>query len=120
MLEKTAGVDILGTPRVTTLSGDQAQLQLGDVKMLAGIKHQLGPIVDLVPTILPDKVSIALQVVVSCEEILGFEDAAEIMPLLRKWRAQSSSVLRDGETLVIRARDDNGGEGPGAVAEPIG
>ena len=51
-LRRTQGVDVLGAPRVLTLSGRQAQVRIAET----------GPMVDVVPTIAADGQSAELQI----------------------------------------------------------
>lgn len=58
--EKTEGVDILGSPKVVTLDGRQAQVSVGETIDVQGEKVQLGPVVNFIPTISADGTSISL------------------------------------------------------------
>lgn len=63
-LETTDGVAVLAAPRVVTQSGRQAQVQVVDVIPLpSGQTYTTGPVVDIVPTIAPDRQTVELQAV---------------------------------------------------------
>jgi hypothetical protein len=95
-VERTGG-DLLAAPRVTTLSGRQAQIQVIDVKdivLLETAKTQrratsgsfvtkpvpTGPCVDVVPNVLPDGRTIELTAIPSWTEFLGYDDAKPFQP----------------------------------------
>ena len=61
-LEQEEGVDFLTTPKVTTLSGRQAQIPAFDSVEIDGQTIQLGPVLDFVPTIADDGSSVSLNV----------------------------------------------------------
>ena len=61
-LRQTEGVDVLGAPRVLTLSGRQAQVKIANTFIgPTGEPFETGPMVDVVPTIAPDGRSADLQ-----------------------------------------------------------
>jgi type II secretory pathway component GspD/PulD (secretin) len=135
-LEKQKGVDLLSLPKVTTLSGRQAQIKVVDIKYivtgmatspatnLPGAKgkpgepvpitepFELGPVLDVVPSVLADGQSIQMTVIPSVMEFLGYEGASEKrapmsrvdsapQPRFRKRLVVSSATVRDGHTLVL-------------------
>jgi hypothetical protein len=54
-LEQREGVDVLGAPRLLTLSGRQAQVKIANVfSSPSGEQFETGPMIDLVPTISAD------------------------------------------------------------------
>jgi len=62
--EVTAGVDILNAPSITTISGRQASVQLGNNKETSsGEKYTVGPALSVMPTISADGQSVDLGVV---------------------------------------------------------
>ena len=101
-LSKLSGMDLLAMPRITTLSGRQAQLKAVDVqtvvtdvvpstnspsaKAAKGDRtadsspitepFEVGATVDLVPTVLADGETIRLTVIPSVREFLGYDGVA--------------------------------------------
>lgn len=62
-LEQMEGVTVLSAPKVTTLSGRQAQVKVVDVKTApSGEKYEVGPSIDMVPQISADRRSVDLTV----------------------------------------------------------
>jgi beta-lactamase regulating signal transducer with metallopeptidase domain len=87
-LEAQKGVDLLTAPRVTTLSGRQAQIKVVDVRYIAtdldrsdGLPQprtiaepfELGPVLDVVPTLRADGVSIELKLISTIREFIGYD-----------------------------------------------
>jgi Flp pilus assembly secretin CpaC len=61
-LEREEGVNILAAPRLSTLSGRQAQIKVVNVHMTpAGESFETGPILDLVPTVAADGRSVDMR-----------------------------------------------------------
>lgn len=93
-LEQRGGVDILSVPRVTTVSGRQAKIELVEKKTIvtglalpkdktdspstqapyATEEVPFGPSIEVVPSVLADGRSIQLTVVASMTEFLGYDD----------------------------------------------
>ena len=61
-LENTAGVDLLSMPKITTLHGRQARVQVSDVKTISGETFEVGPSVDILPHLSADRTSVDLTV----------------------------------------------------------
>lgn len=115
-LKASAGFEILSTPKVTTLSGRQAQVAVAELKTVVTgqsnsvdgpvtftTKLATGPSVDLTAVSDPEqpslfRVTAAGQVV----EFLGYEAAKVPKPLIRTNAAQGSARLWDGQTLVLQ------------------
>lgn len=99
-LEQRAGVDILAAPRVTTLSGRQAQIQIADLQtIMTGINPAalvqpgtapgtntipyltstipIGPTLDVIPNVSADNQTISLVVVPTVTEFLGYDQPGE-------------------------------------------
>jgi general secretion pathway protein D len=100
-LEKQKGVDILSAPKITTLSGRQAQVKVVDIKSVVTLLQsnsttitagktnlmskpslpwspvtepfELGPTVDVVPSVLAGGEHILLTVIPSVREFLGYD-----------------------------------------------
>lgn len=93
-LEQRGGVDILSAPRVTTLSGRQAQISALDSKsIVTGVNSktssdgtvtsspvvtptQFGPMLDIIPNVSADGYSIQITVTATVTEFLGYEKPA--------------------------------------------
>jgi beta-lactamase regulating signal transducer with metallopeptidase domain/type II secretory pathway component GspD/PulD (secretin) len=96
-LRQTPGVDVMATPRVTTLSGRQAQIQQVEIKtVLTGMDPSavaapgrtaadvtnpspflskpvpVGPTLDLIPTVAEDGYTVELTTIASLVEFLGY------------------------------------------------
>ena len=115
-LNTRAGSDILSTPRVTTLSGRQAQIKVVDVTRLAinleGQKNaddkpiiqefEFGPAVDIIPRVASDGIAISMTIVPSILEFLGYENrVAQTKPLLRLRKAPATLTVWDGQTALL-------------------
>jgi beta-lactamase regulating signal transducer with metallopeptidase domain len=130
-IEQSAGSDILAAPRVTTLSGQQAQVQVVELKNIMLPSNgsltnsppntiitnavPLGPTVDLIPTVLEDGKTIDVTVLPSLTEFLGYDDPGPFIlhgntvpqpaPLpVPRFRVRQTAVrasIPDGQTLVI-------------------
>ena len=95
-LEQRSGADVLSAPRVTTVSGRQAQIQVADMRTVVnGIDPAaliqlgaqprtnavpfltstipVGPTLDVVPTVAADGYTIRLNVIASVAEFLGYD-----------------------------------------------
>jgi RNA polymerase sigma factor (sigma-70 family) len=60
----TEGVELVAAPAVSTVSGRQAQIQLGNLMLLSsGEEYSLGPAMDFVPTISADGQSVDLLII---------------------------------------------------------
>jgi general secretion pathway protein D len=158
-LEQRSGSDLLAAPRVTTLSGQQAQIQTIELKNVVanqnfngtssggtttgataatglnniggGVAQQvnyqpipvpLGPTLDVIPYVSADGYTIALTLIPSLTEFLGYDDPGPFLPQaqsvagntlgtplvaqlpLPRFRARSvltSCVVWDGQTVVL-------------------
>jgi len=91
-LEARAGVDILSAPKLTTLSGRQAQIKIVDVKYIVTDldnsggqtnapkpiiePFELGPALDVTPLVREDGVSIELILISTIREFIGYDLSA--------------------------------------------
>lgn len=123
-LEARAGVDILAAPRVTTLSGRQAQIKVVDVKYIAtDVDHsadppqphaepfELGPVLDVIPDVRPDGVTINLKLISSIREFIGYDlepryfDSGRPKPLtpapLREYTREGSTNANNLNTTPV-------------------
>ncbi len=114
-LSKTAGVDLLSAPRVTTLAGRTAQIAVTEEKSVAigqtnrgkgvevtAMKLATGPSIELDPT-MDAKIPHAIHVRASAQivEFLGYDKALTPSPVIRTNKASGSGLLWDGQTLVL-------------------
>ncbi len=145
-LEQRQGVTFLAAPNVTTPTGRQAQLKTVEVKtivtgfdasaivpaepgkppgpQLLTEQFELGPVVDIVPSVAPDRRTIHMTVIAGLIEFVGYdhEGATELWnqfefagvraiqpepprPVFRERQAVSRATLWDGQTLVLASRD---------------
>jgi type II secretory pathway component GspD/PulD (secretin) len=131
-LEQRKGADVLSAPRVTTLSGRQAQIKVVDVRyVVTGLQtnaepggelvpitqpFECGPVLDVVPHVRPDGHTLELTVIPTLREFLGYdlEGASEVqkatgaraaapLPKFRLRQVTTMSTLRDGQTLMLGA-----------------
>jgi tetratricopeptide (TPR) repeat protein len=104
-LEQRAGTDVLSAPKVTTLSGRQAQIQVVDLKTyvmgldpkaavqpgkrpagatnasgLLTAQVPTGPTLDVIPTVAADGYTIELKVIPTVTEFLGYDDPRMFQP----------------------------------------
>lgn len=106
-MEQREGVNIMAAPRVTTLDGRQAQIQIVDLRSIVtgldsaaakeGVNTQegatnappyktvqipVGPTLDVVPHVDPDGRTINLTLLATLTEFLGYDDPAQFQPLV--------------------------------------
>jgi len=124
-LEQRSDISLLTAPKVTTLSGRQAQIKVVEAwpvvtppKVLpapidSGLPltpHvELGPILDIVPTVMGDQRTIRLTVSASVKEFVGYDlDATPPASrgLYRHRRLATSATATDGQTLVLYGGED--------------
>jgi type II secretory pathway component GspD/PulD (secretin) len=98
--ERTGGVDVLAAPKVTTLSGRQAQIQVVDFQSIVTGIHPaalvppdastpsltnafiteavpVGPTLDVIPRVADDLTTVELTAIATIQEFIGYEDADE-------------------------------------------
>ncbi|HMO65145.1 MAG TPA: M56 family metallopeptidase, partial [Verrucomicrobiota bacterium] len=116
-LQKTAGVKLMAAPKVTTLSGRQAQVQVAEIKTVfrpeqpQGQREDFGLTVDMMPQVEPDGVTLTLVVSAGFREFLGYEEGeATPRPRIRSLQTGLFTVvLLDGQTLLARLPPQPGG-----------
>jgi type II secretory pathway component GspD/PulD (secretin) len=124
VLEEHKGVDLLSMPRVTTLSGRQAQIKVVDVKYIVtgfgrgakGVPQRIaepmefGPTLDVVPFVSADGYTIQMTVIPTVKEFLGYDrtervagdpQTAMILPIFRTRQVVASATVWDGQTVVV-------------------
>jgi beta-lactamase regulating signal transducer with metallopeptidase domain len=111
------GAQALAVPRVTGVSGRQGQVQAMEARTVVrpehpqGQREDFGLLVDVVPQVEPDGVSLTLVVTAGFREFLGYEEGeATPRPRIRSLRTGLiTGVIQDGQTLLARLRPESGG-----------
>lgn len=128
---KRDGVDLLTAPRVTTLHNRQAQIAVQDQMNIAVGKDKqaneipsgkespkkeptfvtspvtTGPMLDVLPKVASDGLSLQLTWQVSLTEFVGYDkpgkgmEKDEPLPRFRVRQVANTSMLRDGQTLLL-------------------
>lgn len=106
-LEALGGTEILATPKVTTLSGRQAQIQA--VQLLSIVDPTtkstnavpFGPTLDVIPEVSADDQTIDLTVLASLAKFHGYSPDAPHLPLIESNTLNTHALVRDGQTLVL-------------------
>jgi RNA polymerase sigma factor (sigma-70 family) len=139
LLKKRDGVEVLAEPEVTSTSGRQTQMRATQVITVItnfalvesngtsavvpqSCQVETGPIVDVVPQILPDGRTITLPVTASVTDFLGYEqptnnpvpsytkdgeevDVPQVLPQFRVQTASAKVNIWDDQTLVLKLPD---------------
>lgn len=106
-LDSLGGTETLATPRVTTLSGRQAQIQAVQLQAIVDPVSQttndvpFGPTLDVIPHVSADDQNIELTVVASLTKFHGYTPDAPHLPLIESNSLNTHALVRDGQTLVI-------------------
>lgn len=117
LLEASRGVDVLSAPRVTTLSGRQAQVSVRQTQHVVGLDEngveqveplEVGPVVDIIPYIFAAGGPIRLNVI---STVTGFDGYQAGKPLIRTHLAQADLAVARGEVLVIGGPNTGAGKG---------
>jgi hypothetical protein len=114
--EQQTGVDILATPRVTTLNNRQANVEaVGTGDPDAG-DAKLGPSLDVMPVVSADRLTINLLTTARLVELTSAQDntGAERKQVLQT-AVSGNAVLKDGQTAVLCqwvGRSENGSTAP--------
>jgi hypothetical protein len=129
------GVRVQASPRVTTLDGRQAQVQVVDLRTLVtgvstnaeGVNYlttqvPLGPVLDVVPVVQADRVTIGMTVISTMNEFMGYDPGVFMvtsvtssasggvggplratlpLPRLRVHQMQARAVVMDGDSLLL-------------------
>jgi beta-lactamase regulating signal transducer with metallopeptidase domain len=112
-LERTVGVDLLAAPRITTLSGRQAQIQVVKEESLL---ERRGPTLDVLPRVTEDGAGFDLVILASAP---GLVETQLPLPVFRERRLTTRATIRNGETLLLGvAASPTTGAAVGAGATP--
>jgi beta-lactamase regulating signal transducer with metallopeptidase domain len=99
-LEQRNGTEILSSPEVTTESGRQAQMQIGDMQKIvlpgkgtnvSTTNMFVGETLDTIATVSADKKSIDMRLIPSITEFIGYDDPGRAVPVV-------DYVAKDGTT----------------------
>ncbi|MHB8523387.1 MAG: sigma-70 family RNA polymerase sigma factor [Limisphaerales bacterium] len=119
-LKQTEGVDLLGAPRVTTLSGRQAQVSDQQAVEVGGTKVMIGPGLDVVPLVQADGDSIQITAVAHLTELTATADpGSPESQQARETEASGQAVIRDGQTLLLQEPISHTVVGTGEPADKI-
>lgn len=127
-LKAQPGVDVMTMPNVTTLAGRQAQIRATQIftlatnavpakagstqsvsAMMQSGKIETGPVLDVIPQVLPDGFTIDLRTIASVTEFLGYIDGTNMapqavtnsMPAVQLRTKAAHTQLYDGQTQVL-------------------
>jgi len=157
-LENRQGVDLLSAPKITTLSGRQAQIKVVDIKYIVtdleidqtgtgygggyggGVTvgggggvvgsmvypiteaYEIGPVLDVIPSVSADGYTIQLTLIPTLKEFLGYDDPGQFvaqvqsvsstsaatplveptpLPKFRLRQVVTTAVVWDGQTVVL-------------------
>jgi len=134
-LEQKNGADVLSAPRVITLNGQRAQIQINDIRTFVtgstnttqGLQPTTaevatGPVIDLLPRVYADGMTIRLDWSCSVNEFLGYDPgpfqvtvssgngsgkvavpltAKLSLPSFRMREVHGTTTIYDGDTIVI-------------------
>jgi type II secretory pathway component GspD/PulD (secretin) len=108
-VETLSGVTLVAAPSVTTLSGRQAQISVSELPPVSlidpatGVTNQisLGPVLDVIPMVVADDVSIQLTVVTALNRLLGYSSAVPPTPVISQAGLSTQAIVRDGQTLIL-------------------
>ncbi len=126
-LEQRRGVNLLTAPKITTLTGRQAQVKVVNVRYLvtdvkpadpaSGVTQaqplvspfEAGPVLDVVPSVMIDRTTVQLSVVASVKEFIGYDPDAPSSsprPVYRERSMTAPATVWDGQTLVLSGPED--------------
>jgi general secretion pathway protein D len=130
-LEQRDGVDLLSAPKVTTLSGRQAHMEVSDVRTIAvGLNNQgggggvgnnvnqaainliipgtvsqpFGPVLDVVPYVSSDDETIQMTILPTITEFVGYDDPGPFVPQILGLTSGSSPISRTSVLPLPRLR----------------
>jgi len=96
-VREMTGVDVLSAPRMTTLSGRQAEISVTQSGNVAGRAVQLGPRLELLAMVADDGFTIGVNSIATLTETTGKERAPEI----RTRQVIGIADAYDGQTIVL-------------------
>lgn len=124
-LEKESGTDLLSAPRLTTLSGRQAEISIESQTKLNGVRYKkiegattnfaavngpvpTGPVLSILADVSPDKSLITIHLFCSVQLWKGDEKDSDgtPLPVVEKVSAVGTATIRDGQTVFLSS-DNN-------------
>lgn len=100
-LKTTQGVEMTAAPKVTTLDGRQARVSIAESMKFAEQTIDLGPEVDVLPSMAPDG-SLSLSVSASFGEFLGWSDPEQQkQPRLRIRKGSDTRAVPNGGSVLL-------------------
>lgn len=113
--ESLPGFEVLATPKVTTLSGRAAEIQVGEMRTIVVgesnapsgklfLTSQVATGPKLALTVVTDPAianALRLTATASMVEFLGYADATKVHPLIRSNSATMDARLTDGESMLL-------------------
>lgn len=126
-LEQQRGVNLMTSPKLSTLSGRQAQVKVVNVRYLvtevkpadptAGVAEdkplaspfEAGPVLDVVPSVMADRTTVRLSVSASVKEFIGYDPIAppsSPRPVYRERSMTAPATVWDGQTVVMVGAED--------------
>jgi type II secretory pathway component GspD/PulD (secretin) len=99
--EQTSGVDVLSAPKITTLAGRPATVDLTEEREIEGEKYALGPGLDVLPSVLSDGTTITLGVQARASQMRENTSSDSAQPPLQRFTASAQISLLDGQTLLF-------------------
>jgi hypothetical protein len=105
---QTTGVELIAAPKVTTLAGREARVSIIDSKNFGSFAIDLGPVVDVTPTMLADNSGCFLQVTASDNEFVGWNDPANKQgPVFRRRSATDQRGTVFGGSVLLGMTEQN-------------
>lgn len=142
-IEQRSGVDVLSSPRITTFSGRQARVEIGEIRnIVTGVTRgktnvfgttaiPVGVSVDVIPYASGPDDPIQMTLIPGMTDFLGYDDPGpfqpadanglvvqEPLPRFRACQTITSARVANGETLVLTGFESAGKPGKGASASP--
>jgi RNA polymerase sigma factor (sigma-70 family) len=105
--EQTLGVDVLNGPKVTTLTGRPATVELTEEREVDGEKYVLGPRLNVSPSLLADGMTISLGVQASASQMDDATAPDSPQLALQNFTASAQSSVFDGQTLLFGGPKQN-------------
>jgi RNA polymerase sigma factor (sigma-70 family) len=114
LFKDTPGVDLLTAPRIQTADGREASVNVTEERIIQGETYNVGVTVGILPHIMPDNLTIELEL--HPEVSIPIEDIdASALPAFRKWSGDLRSILGPGQMLVLGRTPKLTRELPGAT-----
>jgi len=120
VVDQRDGVAILSAPKVTTLSGRQAQISITQTTEVSENQVPNGPVLEILPLVAEDGITLSVDASATITDILAERH-------VRTRKLQGKAAVYDGQTLVLGgttatviARESNGQSVTNAIPEDTG